>query len=160
MTDKPWPPATPGGAVRFARSTRDLQACQDFYGGLLHLPLLFAFDADNADGIRGVIFGVPDASLTLELIEAETSGHVDPHDQLVLYLPGAGSLDEVARRLLDAGVPTRPQYLYWEQRGARTFADPDGRALVLAPWVFGVDDVPTLIANNDRAQPSHRTGRA
>lgn len=92
MTGSQWPPATPAGAVRFARGTRDLQACQDFYGGLLRLPFLFAFEADNADGIRGVIFGVPDTSLTLEFIEAERSGHLDPHDQLVLYTCRAPSV--------------------------------------------------------------------
>ncbi len=153
MADKQWPSATPAGAVRFARGTRDLQACRDFYGGLLRLPLLFEFDADNADGIRGAIFGVPDTGLTLEFIEADMSGHVDPHDQLVLYLPGADSLDLVARRLVEAGAPTRTQYIYWEQRGARTFSDPDGRALVLAPWIFGVDDVPTPIAVGDSVRP-------
>lgn len=146
MADQRWPVATPAGAVRFARGTRDLQACRDFYGGLLRLPLLFQFGPENEDGICGVIFGVPDAGLTLEFIQAETSGQVDPHDQLVLYLPGTESLDLVARRLEDAGVSTLAQYSYWEQRGARTFADPDGRALVLAPWIFGADPVPTPVA--------------
>ena len=144
-----WPSATPAGAVRFARGTRDLQTCRDFYGGLLRLPLLFEFDADNEDGIAGVIFGVPDASLTLEFIQAEMTHDGDPHDQLVLYLPDAESLDIVARRLIEAGVRTRTQYAYWEQRGARTFSDPDGRALVLAPWIFGVDDVPTPTGAGD-----------
>ncbi len=160
MADQRWPSATPAGAVRFARGTRDLQACRDFYGGLLRLPLLFEFDSDNEDGICGVIFGVPDASLTLEFIQSEVSVPVDSHDQLVLYLPGVGSLDRVARRLLDAGVSTLTQYAYWEQRGARAFRDPDGRALVLAPWIFGVDPVPTpAAASGAGGRPSELSER-
>jgi catechol 2,3-dioxygenase-like lactoylglutathione lyase family enzyme len=153
VPDERWPAATPAGAVRFARGTRNLQACRSFYGDLLRLPLLFEFDSDNEDGICGVIFGVPDTGLTLELIQADASVHVDPHDQLVLYLPGGESLDLVARRLLEAGVPTLRQYTYWEQRGARTFSDPDGRALVLAPWIFGVDPVPAPTVAGGRSAP-------
>ena len=41
-------------------------------------------------------------------------------------------------RLHAAGLAPDPgQHAYWEANGAVTFADPDGRGLVLAPWVYG-----------------------
>lgn len=143
VPDRAWPEQVPAGAVRFARGTRHLEACRRFYGSLIGLPLIFEFEADNEDGLRGLIFGVPDSTLTLEIIEAVTDVPVDSHDQFVLYLEGTAGRDSVARRLREEGLEPTTQYSYWEQRGAVSFRDPDGRAVVLAPWVFGVDPVPT-----------------
>jgi hypothetical protein len=74
---------------------------------------------------------------------------VDPLDQLVLYLSGTAAAEQAVARLQAAGVPRDPaQHPYWTARGAVTFLDPDGRRIVLAPWVFGAEEEPGVEAPN------------
>ncbi len=126
------------GAIRFARRTAHLHECVSFYRDLVGLPLLMVFDGDPAqDGVAGAIFCMPQTDVTFELVEALEPVAIDSHEQLVLYFAGHEIRDRAAQRLLDAGLRPVAQYRYWEDNDALTFSDPDGRAVVLAPWVFG-----------------------
>lgn len=142
-TPKGWPSALAVGAVRFARRTTRLAECIVFYRDLVGLPLLMTFGSeDGPDAIAGAIFGVPGAGLTFELVKSTTAVPVDAHEQLVLYFDGRAPRNEVARRLNAAGLDPAGQHQYWIDNDAVTFRDPDGRELVLAPWVFGVQPPP------------------
>ena len=87
-----------------------------------------------------MIFGLPDASLTLEVVRSDEPVHVDPHEQACLYFPGAAAMEAARRGLVDAGIEPVASYPYWAARGALTYRDPDGRELVLAPFVYGGDE--------------------
>lgn len=63
----------------------------------------------------------------------------------MLYLPGPQERDELAARLRSAGLEPCEQYQYWVNNDAITFEDPDGREVVLAPWVFGTDLPPARL---------------
>lgn len=43
-------------------------------------------------------------------------------------------------RLRESGAETVQQHPYWEATGAVTYRDPDGREVVFAPFVFGVNE--------------------
>lgn len=133
-----WPEHLPVASVRFARPTLRLAACRAFYGEALGLPVLASWE--NHQGYDGVVFGLPDESVQLELTEHEdreplpelTSEH-----QLVLYLPNQSALDSILARLADAGYTSAPTTNpYWSDRGAVAVPDPDGWMLILAPWVY------------------------
>lgn len=104
------------------------------------------------DGFGCAIFGLPGASATFELVEALEPVSVDRHEELVLYFPGASARDVVARRIAEDGHAPVEQYRYWDLNGAVTYLDPDGRELVLAPWVFGKEPPPM------RAQGTPQSG--
>lgn len=126
------------GAIRFARRTAQLTACVSFYQDLVGLPLLMRFDRDSTqDNVAGAIFSMPGSDVTFELVEAREPVAIDAHEQLVLYFADHESRDRVAQRLVAAGRAPAAQYRYWEDNDALTFSDPDGRSVVLAPWVFG-----------------------
>lgn len=129
------------GAVRFARRTTRLPEGVAFFRDLVGLPLLLEFEAVGQVG-GGAVFGLPGADVVLELVEAAGPVAVDPHEQLVLYLPGRQARDQAVRRLLEAGHVPVEQNRYWDDNDALTFRDPDGREVVFAPWVFGRDAPP------------------
>jgi hypothetical protein len=137
MTDQAGLP--PGvGAIRFARRTTRLHECVSFYRDLVGLPLLMVFDRDPAqDGVAGAIFSMPKTDVTFKLVEASEPLAIDSHEQLVLYFADYELRDRTAQRLRDAGLRPVTQYRYWADNDAVTFSDPDGRDVVLAPWVFG-----------------------
>jgi catechol 2,3-dioxygenase-like lactoylglutathione lyase family enzyme len=135
-----WPQGTRVGAVRFARRTAQLGVTVAFYRDLVGLPLLLTFDSDDGpDHFAGAVFGLPGTPVTFELVEskAPVPVPVDDHEQLVLYFPGPAERDEAVHRLDAAGQTRAVQYQYWTDNDAVTFRDPDGREVVLAPWVFG-----------------------
>jgi catechol 2,3-dioxygenase-like lactoylglutathione lyase family enzyme len=133
-----WPQGTRVGAVRFARRTANLELTVAFYRDLVGLPLLLTFDSDDGpDSFAGAVFGLPGTPVTFELVESKAPVPVDAHEQLVLYFPGPPERDEAVHRLDAAGQPRSVQYQYWTDNDAVTFRDPDGREVVLAPWVFG-----------------------
>jgi hypothetical protein len=126
------------GAIRFARRTTQLAACVSFYRDLIGLPLLMVFDRDpTQDNVAGAIFSMPASHVTFELVEALEPVPTDAHEQMVLYFADYESRDRAAQRLLAAGRSPVAQYRYWDDNDAVTFSDPDGRDVVLAPWVFG-----------------------
>jgi catechol 2,3-dioxygenase-like lactoylglutathione lyase family enzyme len=125
------------GAIRFARRSNHFEETVAFYRDLVGLPLLLTFDAHEPDNFGGAVFGLPDASVNLELVSSEEPVPVDRHEELVLYLGGPDARDEALRRLTDAGLTPCEQYHYWTANESVTFLDPDGREVVFAPWIFG-----------------------
>jgi hypothetical protein len=65
---------------------------------------------------------------------------VDHHEQLCLYSPDSQAQQAAIGRLQAAGMAPVEQHPYWEATGAVTYRDPDGREVVFAPFVFGVNE--------------------
>ena len=127
-----WPAHLPVRAVRVARPTDRLEAVVAFYVEVLGLRRIGGFT--DHDGYTGVMVGLPDDSVHLEL-----TTHVDgsPGDApsrdnlLVLYLPARADVDAVVARVEAAGHPVvEPENPYWRDRSV-TVADPDGWRVVL-----------------------------
>lgn len=134
-----WPAElAPIGGLRFARRSANFTETVRFYRELVGLPLYETFH--ESYGSNGAIFGLPSWNLTLEIVEASEPVAVDPHEQLCLYFPDASAQQAAVGRLRAAGVEPVQQHPYWEATGALTYRDPDGREIVFAPFVFGVND--------------------
>src|SRR5262249_53352069 len=80
-----------------------------------------------------------DATVHLEILRAKPSDTAAlGHDEIVLYLDDLDGVSSATARLREAGItPDSEGHPYWQANGAVTYRDPDGRGLVLAPWVFG-----------------------
>ena len=66
-----------------------------------------------------------------------------PENQLVLYLHGPEAVNAAVYHLAHHGrQPVTAANPYWPAHGAVVFADPDGRLVVPAPWVFGAEPPP------------------
>jgi hypothetical protein len=126
------------GAIRFARRSAQFEATVQFYRELVGLPLVATFG--DSYGSSGAIFGLPRSSLTFEIVKAGEPVAVDPHEQLCLYFPDSTSQQQATARLVAAGVKPVESHPYWEATGAVTYRDPDGREVVFAPFVFGVNE--------------------
>lgn len=131
-----WPPHLPATTVRFARPTTRLAACAWFYRDALGLDVLAEFH--DHDGYSGLVFGLPDRSVQLELTEragAQAPPAPTPEHQLVFYVGDEARVAEVEARLRAVGVESVPaENPYWTRRGASAFTDPDGWVVILAPW--------------------------
>jgi hypothetical protein len=114
--------------LRVARHTDHLDAVVEFYRDRVGLPEIGRFAGH--DGYDGVFLAVPGTGAHLELTtggpHAAAAAH--PEELLVLYLGDDDAVDRTARRI--ARPPVTPANPYW-RRHAMTFADPDGRHLVL-----------------------------
>jgi catechol 2,3-dioxygenase-like lactoylglutathione lyase family enzyme len=134
-----WPPHLASiGAIRFARRTSNFAETVRFYRELVGLPLYETFEGSY--GSNGAIFGLPSWNLTLEIVESADPVTVDPHEQLCLYLPDEQAQRAAIARLEAAGIAPVEQHPYWAATGAVTYRDPDGREVVFAPFVFGVNE--------------------
>lgn len=133
-----WPAHLPATSVRFARPTTRLDACTAFYRDALGIPVLAEFRGHA--GYDGVVLGLPDRSVQLELIERTEGGPLpDPsaEHQLVLYLGDHEAVTQAADRLRERGVESvAAENPYWTERGAVAFMDPDGWVVTLAPWEY------------------------
>ena len=124
-------------AMRVARPTADLDRIRSFYEHIVGLPLLWSF-VDH-DGFDGAIFGLPDERAQLEIVRSPHGDVPTPtnEDVLVLYQSDTSAADDLVARLRRAGAvevsndPTLNPY--WPRHGARTFSDPDGYRLIVAP---------------------------
>ena len=124
-------------AMRVARPTADLDRIRSFYEHVVGLPLLWSF-VDH-DGFDGAIFGLPDERAQLEIVRSPHGDVPAPtnEDVLVLYQSDTSAADDLVARLRRAGAaevsndPTLNPY--WPRLGARTFSDPDGYRLIVAP---------------------------
>jgi catechol 2,3-dioxygenase-like lactoylglutathione lyase family enzyme len=124
-------------AMRVARPTADLDRIRSFYEHVVGLPLLWSF-VDH-DGFDGAIFGLPDERAQLEIVRSPHGDVPAPtnEDVLVLYQSDTSAADDLVARLRRAGAvevsddPTLNPY--WPRHGARTFSDPDGYRLIVAP---------------------------
>jgi catechol 2,3-dioxygenase-like lactoylglutathione lyase family enzyme len=140
--DLTWPGHMSPGAVRFAYASRNYDAAVAFYRDVVGLPVITEFQASF--GEDGTVFGLPNVTAHLEIVRAQ--GDMRPPEQvdsLVFYLSGADAADAAAAPLRAAGTPLDPApHPYWRARGATTFLDPDGRRVVYAPWIFGIEPEP------------------
>jgi hypothetical protein len=136
-----WPEElAPIGAIRFARRSAHFESAVRFYRDLVGLPLCATFA--ESYGSSGAIFGLPGSALTFEIVEAGEPVAVDNHEQLCLYFPDTAAQQQAAARLLAAGVEPVDSHPYWAATGSITYRDPDGREVVFAPFVFGVNEPP------------------
>jgi hypothetical protein len=137
--DARWPQHLPVGGLRIVRLSARYEQTVAFYRDLIGLPVLETFqDSYHEDG---TILGLPGSAVHLEIVRLRDAPAPTPgREQLVLYLPDAPAKDRVAARLESAGVRPAPQIDYWEAHGAVSYPDPDGRAVVLAPWVYRPPD--------------------
>jgi YycE-like protein len=134
-----WPQALASiGAIRFARRSTHFEATVEFYRELVGLPLCATFG--DSYGATGAIFGLPGSALTFEIVKADEPVAIDAHDQLCLYFPDAMAQQQATERLSEAGIQPVESHPYWAATGAVTFLDPDGREVVFAPFIFGVNE--------------------
>jgi GNAT superfamily N-acetyltransferase len=153
FTTTHWPRHLRPGALRWTRASRRYEETVAFYRDLLQLPVLDQFSSSY--GEDGTIFGLPDASVHMEIVRAQPGAlTAGSFDQLVLYLEDDAAVDRVAAPLRAAGLsPDHLAHPYWVANGATSYRDPDGRSVVLAPWVYG--RVPDPV---DRPAESGHTG--
>jgi GNAT superfamily N-acetyltransferase len=132
-----WPADLSGGAVRLSMRSLHYDATIAFYRDVIGLPLVAEFS--SSFGEDGAILGLPDTSVHLEILrERSRDDSAIGHDEIVLYLDGDEAVSAATSGLRGAGVtPDVENHPYWAANGAVTYRDPDGRALVFAPWVFG-----------------------
>ncbi|MEE6175018.1 VOC family protein [Mycobacterium sp. 050134] len=134
-----WPASLASiGAIRFARRSGNFAEAVRFYRDLVGLPLYETFRASY--GSSGAIFGLPSWNLTLEIVESTGPVAAVEHDQLCLYFPDQQARDAAIDRLRAAGTEPVDQHPYWAAMGAVTYRDPDGREVVFAPFVYGVNE--------------------
>jgi hypothetical protein len=126
------------GALRFARRSAHFDETVGFYRDLVGLPLCATFA--GSFGSNGAIFGLPRSSLTFEIVEAAEPVAVDSHEQLCLYFPDELGKQQATARLVASGAKPVESHPYWAATGAVTYRDPDGREVVFAPFVFGVNE--------------------
>jgi hypothetical protein len=126
------------GAIRFARRSSNFQATVRFYRELVGLPLYETFG--ESYGSNGAIFGLPSSPLTMEIVEAVDAVAIDHHEQLCLYFPDKQAQQAAVARLQHEGLHPAEQHPYWEATGAVTYRDPDGREVVFAPFVYGLNE--------------------
>lgn len=146
MTQQPYAEAATGwpvelasiGAIRFARRSAHFEQTVRFYRDLVGLPLCATFG--DSYGSTGAIFGLPGSALTFEIVEADEPVAVDAHEQLCLYFPEVTAQQQATVRLSAAGIRPVESHPYWAATGSVTYRDPDGREVVFAPFVFGVNE--------------------
>lgn len=126
------------GALRFARRSAHFEETVAFYRDLVGLPLCATFE--ESFGSNGAIFGLPRSNLTFEIVEATEPVPVDSHEQLCLYFPGRAAQQRATAKLVASGANPVESHPYWAAMGAVTYRDPDGREVVFAPFVFGVNE--------------------
>ena len=137
-----WPEHLAPGAVRLAYSSANYDATIAFYRDVVGLPLITEFT--DSFGEDGTVFGLPSIQLHLEIVRAKGTGRdVDPLDSLVFYCSGPVAATAASAPLQASGAKRDPSpHPYWVSRGATIYLDPDGRRVVFAPWVFGVEPEP------------------
>ena len=108
-----------------------------------------SFDED------GTVFGLPDAGTEMEIIRSRGgAAAAGSFDQLVLYLDDAAAVAVAEARLRHVGhMPDDAPHPYWAANRALSYRDPDGRDVVLAPWVFGRDPEPSEDPKSDVTPP-------
>jgi hypothetical protein len=133
-----WPEHLPVGAVRVGRSSAHYDQAVHFYRDLVGLPVLESFAGSY--GEDGTIFGLPDASVQLEIVRsAGPVVRADRLDMVVFYLLDAAAQQRLIARMAAGGVEPTSQHPYWQANGGVTYQDPDGRQVVFVSWVYGRD---------------------
>ena len=133
--DAGWPGHLPVGALRVVRWSANYQQTTRFYKDIIGLPVLETFQSSY--GLDGMILGMPGGRFHLEIVRLPDDRRPAPGlDQLVFYLSDSDAQEAVKARLAAAGMYPIPQIDYWDANGGVTFADPDGREVVFASWVY------------------------
>ncbi len=130
-----WAGHLPVGALRVVRWSNHFEQTVPFYRELVGLQEIDSFQGSY--GLDGVILGLPDYAVHLEIVrstEPAPSNH--GLDQLVFYLPDPAAQQRIVHRFAVAGIKPVAQIDYWVDNGGVTFADPDGREVVFASWVY------------------------
>ena len=127
-----WPEGAKVDRIRIAKPTDNWDAVLDFYIEGLGLRKLSSFE--DHDGYDGVMLGLPDESIHLEIIRHKNglSARAPTRDNLiVLYFSDPNDINRLSERLSSHGYePVQPENPYWNGR-AVCFEDPDGWGLVL-----------------------------
>ena len=127
-----WPEGVAVDRIRIAKPTDNWDAVLDFYKDGLGLRQFSSFE--DHDGYDGVMLGLPDESIHLEIIrhKAGLSARAPTRDNLlVLYFSDPDDIKRLSTRLRSHGhEPVQPENPYWNGR-AVCFEDPDGWGLVL-----------------------------
>ena len=132
-----WPAHLHPGALRWARSSGHYDDTISFYRDVIGLPVVDEFT--DSFGEDGTIFGLPDTGTQMEIIRGTDGEDRGAFDQLVFYLDDAQAVTAATAPLHARGIRPDPEpHPYWQANGAVTYRDPDGRAVVYAPWVYGV----------------------
>ena len=147
-----WPKALGRlGAIRFGWRYHRFREAVAFYRDLVGLPLYETFEGSY--GSNGAIFALPDPSVTFEVLESTVPVLVDPHEQLCLYFWDEAATVAVRERLAAAGITPVAAHPYWQATGAVAYRDPEGRGLVLAPFVYGKNEPAASSAEGKHAFP-------
>ena len=126
------------GAIRIARRSAQFEPTVRFYRELVGLPLRATFAGSY--GSTGAIFGLPGSAVTFEIVDATEPVAVDSYEQLCLYFPDGSAQHQATARLRAAGINPVASHSYWVATGPVTYRDPDGREVVFAPFIFGVNE--------------------
>jgi hypothetical protein len=135
------------GAIRFARRSAHFDSTVEFYRDLVGLPLCATFG--DSYGSTGAIFGLPGSALTFEIVKATEPVAVDAHEQLCLYFPDPTAQQRATAQLSEAGIRPVESHPYWAATGSVTYRDPDGREVVFAPFIFGLNEPAESNASGD-----------
>jgi catechol 2,3-dioxygenase-like lactoylglutathione lyase family enzyme len=123
------------GALRVVRYSARYEETVIFYRDIIGLPVLETFQASYR--LDGTILGLPGGQIHLEIVRAAQAPRPAPGlDQLVFYLPDADARQRVEARLAAAAIQPVAQIDYWRDNGGVTYADPDGREVVFASWIY------------------------
>ncbi|MCP3027202.1 VOC family protein [Halobacillus sp. A5] len=116
--------------MRLARPTNKLEEMRTFYEKVLGLEKIGEF---NHNGYHGLLIGLPDQKVHLELLQSDHDFNtVAPNDDhlLVFYLHTIEQVEAVRTKLKGHGVePVEPVNPYWKDK-AYTFEDPEGWRVV------------------------------
>ncbi|PKR78393.1 hypothetical protein CEY16_01150 [Halalkalibacillus sediminis] len=116
--------------MRIARPTNNLEKMRNFYVEVLDLEKIGEF---NHNGYHGLLIGLPDQKVHLELLESEhdleTRAPSEDH-LLVFYFETKEEIVQIKEELMAHGYkPVEPLNPYWSDKGY-TFEDPEGWRIV------------------------------
>jgi hypothetical protein len=126
------------GAIRFGRTYYHYNEAVHFFRDLVGLPLYEQFEGSY--GENGSIFGLPTSAFTFEVVQGTEAVPVSAYDALCLYFPDQKAQQAAMSRLRAAGVEPSESHPYWVATGGVTYRDPDGRQVVFAPFIYGVNE--------------------
>lgn len=126
------------GAIRFGRTYYHYNEAVHFFRDLVGLPLYEQFEGSY--GENGSIFGLPGSSFTFEVVQGTEPTPASRYDALCLYFPDQEAQQAAMSRLKAANIEPSESHPYWVATGGVTYRDPDGRQVVFAPFIYGMNE--------------------